>query len=109
MNGSKVGEKLREYAQSGVSFSKHAEIRMKQRNIDAQLVENHLKNPETLKLAEKLPSQEGEEKYKLWFVPSKRTAYIYVIVLKETSHNITVVTAARQKLAWQKKVQKHAR
>lgn len=81
MNGKIFSDKLRAMHSYALVFTVHAELRLKQRSIERQTVVEHLRNPVALKLVEKLSEKGGEEKYKLWFVPYKRIAYIYVIVL----------------------------
>ena len=82
-----------------ILFTPHSELRLQQRQIKKEDVINHLRNPVSLKLAEKLNSTD-EEKYKLWFIPYKRTAYIYVIVIKYFEQKIIVKTVIKQKLIW---------
>jgi len=91
MNGDEFKEKLRGISWYDIVFTRHSDLRLAQRQIDRQLVVNHLRNPVVLKLTEKLAAEKGEEKYKLWFVPSKRVAYIYVIVINHSQQTIEPV------------------
>jgi len=106
MNGHKFAEKLAKLGSYGIAFTPHAELRLVQRQIDSKTVVGHLRRPDSLKLVEKLPAR-GGEKYKLWFVPFKRIAYIYVIVINHSQKRIIIKTAIKQRLVWQKKVEKH--
>ena len=109
MNGSALAEKLRKLGNYGLAFTKHAELRLVQRQIDKSLAISHIRNPDCLRLAERLFIGECEEKYKLWFVPFNRIAYIYVIVINHSRQKIIVKTAIKQRLAWQKRVEKNAK
>jgi len=90
-----------------IVFTAHAKLRMNERRILESTVREQLLNPESLELVEELPSGSGEEKYKLWFVPNKRIAYIHVIVLKKHGRGLIVVTAIKHRFDWQKKVEKY--
>ena len=109
MNGENLGERLRAIAWYDIVFSLHAELRLVQRQVKKESVVWHLRNPVSLKLAEKLPAPKGDEKYKLWFLPSKRIAYIYVIVINHSQQRIIVKTVIKQRLMWQKKVERNVR
>jgi len=67
-----------------------------------------LRNPASLKLVESPNSRKGEEKYKSWFVPCKRIAYIYVIAIDFQKKRIVIITLAKQRLDWQKRVERYA-
>ncbi len=108
MNGQQFVSKLEKLKGYKIIFTPHAELRLGQRQIDRKTVLGHLRRPDSLKLVEKLAVAKGE-KYKLWFVPFKRIAYIYVIVLNHSQKRIIIKTAIKQRLVWQKKVEKHAR
>lgn len=95
-------------ADYGIIFTAHAELRLERRQIERAIVISHLRNPEALKLVEKLPADAGDEKYKLWFVPHRRTAYIYIVVINNSQRRIIVKTAVKQRLAWQRRAEKHA-
>ena len=99
--------KLRKLRDFIIIFSSHAQIRLHQRQISESIVREHLRNPVSLKLVERLKARGSEEKYKLWFVPYKRIAYIYVIAIDRKRKRIVVVTLAKQRLDWQKKVEKY--
>jgi hypothetical protein len=68
-----------------------------------------IRKPDSLKLAERLSARKYEEKYKLWFVPHKRIAYVYVIVINRLLERIFVKTVIKQRLEWQKRVQHHVK
>ncbi len=109
MNGNSFAEKLRGLGSYGLVFTKHAELRLLQRQVAKELVISHVRRPDSLKLVEKLPAEKGDEKYKLWFVPSKRIAYIYVIVINHSQQRIVIKTVIKQRLVWQKKVERHVK
>ena len=108
MNGEGLREKLREIAHYAIVFTNHAELRLAKRQIEKRIVVNHLRNPAALKLAEKIFAEKDCEKYKLWFVPFKKIAYVYVIVINHLEQKIVVITVIKQRLDWQKKVEKNA-
>ncbi|MCD6479109.1 MAG: hypothetical protein J7L44_04470, partial [Candidatus Diapherotrites archaeon] len=72
-----IVNKLKNLSDYEIIFTKHAKIRLIQRQIKEDLVVEHLRKPNTLQLVEKRAAKPGDEKYKLWFIPSKRIAYIY--------------------------------
>lgn len=108
MNGKELAEILRKLSSEyEVVFTKHAKLRLERRQIEKQAVLDNLQNPESLKLVEQLKTQKtNEAKYKLWFVPFKRIAYVYVIVINHSKRKIFVITAFKVRLDWQKKVEK---
>ncbi|MBN2127085.1 MAG: hypothetical protein JW703_01690 [Candidatus Diapherotrites archaeon] len=106
MNGIDFSEKLKKL-DFEIVFTNHAELRIIQRQLEKQKIISDLKNPVSLKLIEKQECVEFEEKYKLWFIPFKRTAYIYVIVINYVKKKIFVKTVIKQRLIWQKKVEKN--
>lgn len=108
MNGENLREKLKEIRGYAIFFTNHAELRLVKRQIDKNMVISHLRNPDTLKLAEKIFVEKESEKYKLWFVPFKKIAFIYVIVIKRLEQKIIVVTVIKQRLDWQKTVERNA-
>ena len=110
MNGESIAERLKNLQDFAIVFTKHAELRLVQRQIEKKAVISHLRNPASLKMVEKLASErQGDEKYKLWFIPTKRTALIYVIVINHQEQRIIVKTVIKQRLMWQKKVEKNAK
>ena len=108
MNKEDFARKLAEIGYYGISFTSHAELRLLQRQIDKKTIIGHLRNPESLKVVERLHSESSGEKYKLWFIPHRRIAYIYVVIINNSKQRIVVVTAIKQKLRWQKRVNRHA-
>lgn len=104
-----IVNKLKNIRSYKIIFTKHAEIRLAQRQIKKELVIKHLRDPGTLQLAERRHAKAGDEKYKLWFIPSKRIAYIYIIVINHTQRRIIVKTAIKQRLMWQKRVERHVK
>jgi hypothetical protein len=110
MNGNGFAEKLKNAQCFEIIFTKHAELRLVQRQIRKEDAVNDLRNPKSLKLIEKLQCERNDdEKYKLWFVPSKRVARVYVIVINTSQQRIIVKTVIKQRLDWQKKVEKNAK
>lgn len=110
MNGESLVEKLGNARSFEIVFTRHAELRLAQRQIEKKTVINDLRKPAFLKLAERLPAkQENDEKYKLWFMPSNRTANIYVVVINHSEQRIIVKTVIKQRLMWQKRVEKHVK
>lgn len=109
MNGSDFCEKLKGLRGYALIFTRHAELRLVQRQINRETIISDIRNPVSLKLVEKLQSEKGEEKYKLWFIPYSRTAFVYVIVINPFQERIIVKTVIKQKLGWQKKVEKNAK
>ncbi|MDD5163358.1 MAG: DUF4258 domain-containing protein [Candidatus ainarchaeum sp.] len=122
MNGKNLREKLSEIAHYAVVFTNHAEFRLAKRQIEKEIVVNHLRNPAALELAEKIFAEKasakhfpkaflfGEkafEKYKLWSVPFKKIAYVYVIVINHLEQKIVVITVIKQRLDWQRKVERN--
>jgi len=101
--------KLEKHAALGVVFTSHAKLRMSERQIPESAVIEQLRNPGSLELVEKLASGSNEEKYKLWFVPNKRIAYIHVVVLRKTGNGLIVVTVMKHRFDWQKKVEKYVK
>lgn len=108
MDTANFERKLREVSYYQIIFSRHAELRLTQRQIDKETVMGHLRNPEPLKIVERLRAREKGEKYKLWFIPHRRIAYIYVVVINNARECIIVVTVIKQRLNWQKRVKKYA-
>ena len=108
MNSAALAEKLRKISNYEIEFTEHAELRLLQRQIDKNQAISHIRNPDCLKLAERLFTRECKEKYKLWFVPFNRIAYIYVIVINHSERRIIVKTAIKQRLMWQKRVERNA-
>ncbi|MFH1588818.1 MAG: DUF4258 domain-containing protein [Candidatus Diapherotrites archaeon] len=102
-----LSEKLRNLRHYEIVFTKHAELRLVQRQISKEMVISDLRNPKSLKLAEKQPPDVNEEKFKLWFIPFKRTAFIYVIIINHFRRKLFVKTVIKQKLIWQKKAEKN--
>ncbi len=92
-----------------IVFTKHAELRIIQRQLVKEKILFDLLNPVSLKLVELQESNDFEEKYKLWFIPFKRTAFIYVIVINYVKKKLFVKTVIKQKLFWQKKVEKNVK
>jgi len=109
MNGESLIEKLKKFSSYEIVFTKHAELRLVQRQIEKETVVDHIRKPDSLKLAERLYDRKEEEKYKLWFLPHKRIAYIYVMVINHYQQRIIVKTVIKQKLMWQKKVERHVK
>jgi len=109
VNGKTIAEKLIKCRLYKFIFTKHAELRLVNRQIEKKLVIRHLQKPDSLKMAEKLPAGRDDEKYKLWFVPSKRIAYIYIIVINYFQQRIVIKTVIKQRLMWQKRVEKHVK
>lgn len=109
MNGEGLIERLKGLKYYELIFTQHAELRLVMRQIDKGIVIAHLREPDSLKLVEKLPHRKDDEKYKLWFVPFKRIAYIYVIVINHLQKRIVVKTVVKQRLDWQKRVEKHVK
>lgn len=102
-------KKLKALQHYDIIFTRHARLRLIQRQIKKKLVITHLRNPTYLILVEKRETKKEDEKYKLWFVPSKRIAYIYIIVINHTLRRIIVKTAIKQRLMWQKRVERHVK
>lgn len=109
MNGESLREKLMKIAHYAIVFTSHAELRLAKRQIERGIVVNHLRNPIALKLVEKILAEKNFEKYKLWFVPFKKIAYTYVIVINHLEQKIVVITVIKQRLDWQKKVEKNVK
>ena len=78
-----------------------------QRQISREILIKHLRECAHLKVLEQQSGGKDEEKYKLWFVPHKRIAYVYVVAIKDVAKKIIVITAIKQRLSWQRKVQGH--
>ncbi len=97
-------KKLTSYSKKDIIISKHAMIRIKQRQIDAEEIKENIINPKRLKYAIKQYSQsQGEEKYDCYFDYTKNLCHRYVIVIK---NNIIVVTAIKINRKWQNIISK---
>jgi len=97
-----IKDRLANYS---LEFTEHVRLRLVQRQIDEEIVVRHLHSLDHLKLIERQTGGHDEEKYKLWFVPRKRIAYIYVVAIKDIPRKVIVITAIKQRLYWQRKVQ----
>ena len=87
-----------------VVISKHAMIRIKQRQMDVSEIKENIINPKRLRYAIKQSSsKKGGEKYDCYFDYSKNLCHRYVIVIRK---NIILVTAIKINKRWQNIVSK---
>ena len=87
-----------------IKYSKHAEIRCKQRNIDKNLIKEHILNPDKLVKIVHQPALKGEIKLKLYFeLSNARTLIIVSLIERESLYIITSVIRIRK---WQEGIEK---
>jgi len=100
----KLIQKLTSFSKNDIIISKHAMIRIKQRQIDIAEIKENIINPKRLRYAIKQTSHnKWEEKYDCYFDYSKNLCHRYVIVIK---NNIIVVTAIKINKKWQNIISK---
>jgi len=87
-----------------IKYSKHAEIRCEQRNIDKKLIEGHISSPENLVKVVQQPALKGEIKLKLYFDVSNERTLIIVTLLKEES--LYIITSVIRIRKWQEGIEK---
>ncbi len=96
--------RLKKFSKKDIVISKHALIRIKQRQLKIEEIKRNITNPIRLKYAFKQSSKRiGEEKYDCYFDYSKNLCHRYILVIKE---KIIVVTAIKINRKWQHKVYK---
>jgi len=97
-------KKLASFTKEDIIISKHAMIRITQRQIDIEEIKENIINPKRLEYAIKQSSdKEVEEKYDCYFDYSKNLCHRYVIVIE---NNIIVVTAIKINRKWQNIISK---
>lgn len=100
-----VFERLSSIKESDVVFSTHAQVRMKQRQIDAGDVIKNILNPIRLVYAARAESKndDGEGKFDCYFAYSKNQCHKYVLLIKDCVLVVTVIKINRR---WQRIVEK---
>lgn len=92
-------EKLKSFNINQIIITKHAKIRMIQRQINKEEILNNIINPKRLEYAIK----ETEEKFDCYFIYSKTQCHRYILVIK---NNIIIVTVIKINRRWQKMIEK---
>ena len=94
-----VAEKLKLFKKEDISFTTHALVRMRQRQISEEEVVENLINPVRLQYAVKEEAQAAEEeKYACYFGYSPNLCHKYVIIITSSLLIVTVVKINRR---WQ--------
>jgi len=100
-------KKLSRYSEKDVIFTKHAKIRLLQRNISLDEVKRNILNPKHLLFAKGQKAKRGrEQKYDCYFIFSKGICHRYVLIANKKIIICTVIKINRR---WQKRVEKHAK
>ena len=87
-----------------VKYSRHAEIRCEQRNIDKKLIEDNILNPKKLIKVIQQPAIRPEIKLKLYFTLSRERTLIIVVTVKKGS--LYIITAVIRIRKWQEGIEK---
>lgn len=100
-----VFERLSSFNECDIVFSTHAQIRMKQRQIDASEVIKNIMNPTQLVYATKprTKNDDDENKFDCYFNHSKNQCHKYVLLIKDSVLVVTVIKINRR---WQRIVEK---
>ena|SRR3989344_1646863 len=77
--------------------------------ISDELLEENLRNPRRLIIAEVDYWGEFRKKLKLWFRLSNTTGHKYYIEIDEIERTIKVITGVKLRVRWQRKVEKHVK
>ena len=100
-----VRKKLENYHKKQIHFTKHAEVRLKQRNITKQEVIEDLQHPKRLDIARKQrkkPQDKGP-RYDCYFGKSKNLCHRYVLIFEKQLLVIIVIKIQRR---WQRAAQR---
>jgi len=99
-----VINKLKQFHRQDIIISKHALVRIVQRQIDKEEIIENIINPKRLEYAiREKADRKDEEKFDCYFGYGKRLCHRYVIVIK---NNVVVVTVVKINRVWQKIAEK---
>ena len=73
------------------------------------ILEDNLRNPKNLKVAEIDYWLDNRKKLKLWYKLSNTTGHKYYIEIDDIEKTIKIVTGVKLRIRWQKKVEKHVK
>ncbi len=105
-----IAKKLAECRQYKIAKTLHFEqFKQPFEQISDEVLEENLRNPKRLIIAEVDFWGDHRKKLKLWFKLSNTTGHKYYIEIDDTEKTIKVVTGVKLRLRWQRKVEKHVK
>ena len=100
-----VIKRLKKFTKKDIVITKHALIRIKQRQINEEEIIENIINPKRLKYAVKEEARlKGEDKFDCYFGYTKTLCHRYVIIIKDDK--VVVVTVVKINRRWQRIAEK---
>lgn len=102
MNLKEFKDKLKQYKESEIKITKHAELQAFVRGVDLDKVKENIMNPQKLVyIKEQEAQKQGEKKFDCYFSYSKNLYHRYVLT---TNGKVLIVTIIKINRDWQRAI-----